>query len=142
MIKKTLGVIALGGVTVISGGSLALANNNNNAQLNSLISNTQEYTGSIKINPSEYKNVDIDESQELTGLATITIDEAKKIAEERFNGIISSIELDIENNNLIYAVKINGQEVNIDAGNGSILQIEESDDGILESLEKNDSSDD
>jgi len=86
------------------------------------------YEGSIIVDESKYEGVsEEDESEALAGLATITADEAKNFAEDEIGSTASNVELGNENGSLVYEVQIGKQEVKVDAGNGSILHIENDD---------------
>ncbi|CAM3461792.1 PepSY domain-containing protein [Deinococcus saxicola] len=79
--------------------------------------------GSIML-PAEQKGVEVPDAQESAQylkLAKITLDQAKAAAMAAVPGIVTSIELDEEDGYLVYEVKIGGQEVIIDAGNGKVL---------------------
>ena len=88
------------------------------------------YQGSITVDGSEYDSIsEQEESNALAKLATITADQAKQYAEEAVNGTetASKVELGNENGTLVYEVTIGNQEVKIDAGDGSVLHIENTD---------------
>ena len=88
------------------------------------------YQGSITVDGSEYDSIsEQEESNALAKLATITADQAKQYAEEAVNGTetASKVELENENGTLVYEVTIGNQEVKIDAGDGSVLHIENTD---------------
>lgn len=92
--------------------------------------NETEVYGSIKLGaePAGEELDDAVEAAQYAGLATITADEAKQIAEARVGGAASDVQLGDENGTLIYEVLIGGQEVKVDAGNGAVLAVE-ADDG-------------
>lgn len=72
-------------------------------------------------------NDDAEEQQEaakLQSLAKITLQQAQQAAESAVAGKASSVELENENGNLVYAVEIGKQEVKVDAGNGRVLYTE------------------
>lgn len=127
-------MLALG--LLLGGGSIGayqVAAQNNNAAQVSTATQQQEaqdpsYHGSIAIDNAKYEGKnEQDESKALAGLAKITADQAKQIAETKVGGAASSVELDNENGTLVYEVKIGTQEVKVDAGNGTVLQIENDD---------------
>lgn len=61
------------------------------------------------------------ESAKLHTLAKITPQQAQQAAEAIQPGQASSVKLEEENGNLVYAVKIGQNEVTVDAGNGKVL---------------------
>jgi Peptidase propeptide and YPEB domain len=61
------------------------------------------------------------ESQKLQSLAKITPQQAQQAAEASAKGTASSVKLENENGNLVYAVAIGQNEVIVDAGNSKIL---------------------
>ena len=141
MNKKIIGMLALG--LLLGGGSIGayqVAAQNNNATQVSTATQQQEtqdpsYKGSIMVDEAKYEGKsEQDESKALAGLAQITADQTKQAAEIKIGGTASSVELDNENGNLIYGVRIGNQEVKVDAGNGSMLQVE-NDDNEKESAE-------
>jgi len=64
---------------------------------------------------------DQQESAKLQPLAKITSQQAQQAAEQAGGGKASSVKLDNEDGNLVYAVVIGQQEVKVDAGNGKVL---------------------
>ena len=85
----------------------------------------QTYAGSITVDDTKYEGLsEQEESKALVGLAEITADEAEQVAEAKVGGTASKVELGNENGTLIYEVEIGNQEVKVDAGNGSVLQVE------------------
>lgn len=72
-------------------------------------------------------NDDVEEQQEaakLQPLAKITARQAQQAAQTSVGGQASKVELENEDGNLVYAVKIGQQEVKVDAGNGRVLYSE------------------
>ncbi|MBW4685523.1 MAG: PepSY domain-containing protein [Komarekiella atlantica HA4396-MV6] len=72
-------------------------------------------------------NDDQEEQQEdkkLQALAKITAEQAKQAAETSVGAKASSVKLENEDGNLVYAVEIGQKEVKVDAGNGKILYTE------------------
>lgn len=72
-------------------------------------------------------NDDVEEQQEaakLQPLAKITAQQAQQAAQTSVGGQASKVELENEDGNLVYAVKIGQQEVKVDAGNGQVLYSE------------------
>lgn len=72
-------------------------------------------------------NDDVEEQQEaakLQPLAKITAQQARQAAQTSVGGQASKVELENEDGNLVYAVKIGQQEVKVDAGNGRVLYSE------------------
>lgn len=75
----------------------------------------------------QHHNNDAEEQQEvakLQPLAKITAQQAQQAAETAVGGKASSVKLEDENGNLVYAVEIGKQEVKVDAGNGRVLYSE------------------
>lgn len=71
---------------------------------------------------------DLEEQQEaakLQSLAKITLQQAQQAAETASAGKASSIELENEDGNLVYAVNIGQKEVIVDAGDGRVLYTED-----------------
>ena len=72
-------------------------------------------------------NDDVEEQQEaakLQPLAKITAQQAQQAAQTSVGGQASKVELENEDGNLVYEVKIGQQEVIVDAGNGRVLYSE------------------
>lgn len=67
------------------------------------------------------------ESKALSGLAKITADQAKRVAEAKLGGTATEVELGTENGTLVYEMLISNQEVKVDAGNGSVLKVQQAD---------------
>jgi Peptidase propeptide and YPEB domain len=64
------------------------------------------------------------EAQKLQSLAKITPQQAQQAAEAAQGGQASSVKLENEDGNLVYAVAIGQKEVKVDAGNGRVLYTE------------------
>ena len=64
------------------------------------------------------------ETENLQSLAKITLEQAKKAAEEALGGTASSVELEVEDGSLVYEVEIGQTEAVVDAGNGEVLYTE------------------
>ncbi len=64
---------------------------------------------------------DQQESAKLQPLAKITPQQAQQAAEQVGGGKASTVKLENEDGNLVYAVTIGQQEMKIDAGNGKVL---------------------
>ncbi|MEH1932875.1 MAG: PepSY domain-containing protein [Nostoc sp.] len=69
-------------------------------------------------------NDDAQEVAKLQPLAKITGKQAQQAAETSAGRKASSVKLENEDGNLIYAVEIGQQEVTVDAGNGKVLYVE------------------
>jgi hypothetical protein len=72
-------------------------------------------------------NDDAKETQEgakLQSLAKISPQQAQQVAESAQGAKASSVKLENENGNLVYAVAIGQKEVKVDAGNGKVLYID------------------
>lgn len=68
-----------------------------------------------------------EESQQLLAKAKITADQAKKIAEAKVGGTATDATLGDEDGTVVYEVTISGQDVKVNALDGSILRVEKSD---------------
>jgi len=83
------------------------------------------YTSSIQVPPKT------DEAT-LASLAKITAEQAKAAALKKVLGTVVKTDLEDENGNLVYSVKIKTptgkQEAKVDAGNGQVLLLEAADD--------------
>ena len=132
--KKTLGLLTLG--LLLGGGSIGayqvMAQNSNATQTPAVVVEQEvqdpSYHGSIAVDETKYEGMsEQDESKALTGLAGITADQAKQAAEAKVGGTATDIELGSENGTLVYEVKIGNQEIKVDAGDGSILLVEQDD---------------
>ena len=64
------------------------------------------------------------ESSRLQSLVKITPQQARQAAETAQRGRASSVQLENENGNLVYAVRIGQREVKVDAGNGRVLYVD------------------
>ncbi|PSM50350.1 peptidase M4 [Chroococcidiopsis sp. CCALA 051] len=64
------------------------------------------------------------ETTQLQSLAKITPQQAQQAAQTALGGKASSVQLENEDGNLVYAVKIGQQEAKVDAGNGKVLYTE------------------
>lgn len=76
------------------------------------------------------------EAAKLKPLAKITAQQAQQAAQTSVGGQATKVELENEDGNLVYAVKIGQQEVKVDAGNGRVLYSESENQGN----EKNEAS--
>ncbi len=84
-----------------------------------------QLNGSIAVDEAQSEGLsEADEAAARAPLATITEDEAVAAAQAEVPGTVDEVELDNENGSLVYEVKIGGQEVKVDAGNGAVLHIE------------------
>ena len=73
------------------------------------------------------KNDDAEDKQassRLQSLAKITPQQARSTAESAKGGTANSVKLENEDGNVVYSVAIGQEEINVDAGNGKILQIQ------------------
>jgi len=65
-----------------------------------------------------------EEFAQLAPLAKMTAEEAKTIAKSSLTGVVTEVELDNENGNVVYSVEITDnnvkKDVKIDAGNGKV----------------------
>lgn len=88
----------------------------------------QNRTGNQESEASDSEtNDDAEEQQEaakLQPLAKITAQQAQQAAETAVGGKASSVKLEDEDGNLVYAVEIGKQEFIVDAGNGRVLYSE------------------
>jgi Peptidase propeptide and YPEB domain len=64
------------------------------------------------------------EAQKLQSLAKVTPQQAQQAAEAAQGGQASSVKLENEDGNLVYAVEIGQKELKVDAGNGRVLYTE------------------
>lgn len=88
---------------------------------------TPAYKSSIQL-PAEQQGVELPDAQEeaqLRSLARITPQQAAQAARAAVPGTVSSVKLENENGNLVYAVVIGQTEVKVDAGNGRVLHQEQ-----------------
>jgi hypothetical protein len=109
-----IGIIALAGI-----GSLAYANPGKSVPASAQIIKLAE----VSDGDGEADD-DAQESAKLKFLAKITALQAKQAAEANSGGSASSIKLENEDGNLLYAVIIGQTEVKVDAGNGRVLYTE------------------
>lgn len=130
-------ITALALTMVMAGGGafgVMSAANNASAQTPSVVSadsqqhrkNETPLNGSIRVDP-ETKDESLSEAEEdaqYVGLATITEAEAKRAAETKVGGTASRFKLGNEKGSLIYEVEIGNQEVKVDAGDGTVLEVE------------------
>lgn len=84
-------------------------------------------TGSIQVEGKHHKRA------ELAALAKISFDDALKAAEARVPGSVIKAELEAEHHTLMYSFEILGAdktvaEVEIDAGNGKVLDVDKDND--------------
>ena len=88
--------------------------------------NEQEptYTSSIRVQDNGQETDDGTEAKKLASLAKISSDQAKAAAEKSVGGTASSVKLEEENGNVVYAVTVGTKEVKVDAGNGNVLATE------------------
>jgi len=132
-IKKLLAMMLVFSFLVTVGVMQIAAQSNNtenDLDQDQLEMSEPSYQGSITVDGSEYDSInEQEESNALAKLATITADQAKQYSEEAVNGTetASKVELENENGTLVYEVTIGNQEVKIDAGDGSVLHIENTD---------------
>ncbi|MCL5798320.1 MAG: PepSY domain-containing protein [Patescibacteria group bacterium] len=89
---------------------------------------TPSYTSSVTVSESLETNTS-EEVKKLSSLAKISADQAKAAAEKATGGTASSVKLEDENGNVVYAVTVGSKEVKVDAGNGKILHTELADSG-------------
>jgi uncharacterized membrane protein YkoI len=82
------------------------------------------YASSIRIQESAQEMDVATEAKQLASLAKISSDQAKAAAEKSAGGTASTVKLEEENGNVVYAVTIGTKEVKVDAGNGAILHTE------------------
>lgn len=69
------------------------------------------------------------EGNDLLSDATLTPAEAAAIAERETGGTAGDIELERENGRLLYEVEAGGNDVTIDANDGTVVSVEADDDG-------------
>ena len=134
MNKKTISMLVLG--LLLGGGAIgayqagAQSKNAVKAQASAEQQETQDpsYKGSITIDETRYEGKnEQDESKALAGSAKITAEQAKQAAEAKVGGTASKVELGNENGNLVYEVNVGKKEVKVDAGNKSVLKVEQND---------------
>ena len=82
------------------------------------------YGSLIRVDEARYEGMsETDEAAALSGLATVTPEQAKAAALEANPGTsVIKVELDNENGALVYSVELsNGADVKVDAGNAAVL---------------------
>ncbi len=136
--KKTAVLAALGiGALAAGGTGFAHAAVTDNAPPDASSSGVEQqdpsYTGSVKAPPeaggtgtngteaSDTPQSEANEAAVLQGLAKITPDQAKAAAAKAANGTATTATLGNENGYVVYEVKVDNQEVKVDAGNGNVL---------------------
>ena len=85
------------------------------------------YGSSIRVSDAQYEGVsEADEATALTGLVTITPEQAKDAALAANPGAtVVKVELDNENGAVVYSVELsNGMDVKVDAGSAAVLYID------------------
>lgn len=90
--------------------------------------NVQEpqLNGSIQVAQDQANaQSEADEAAALAPLATITSDQAVAAAQAQVPGQVQQVELDNENGSLVYSVEIDGKDVKVDAGTGTVLHVEQ-----------------
>ena len=86
-------------------------------------SDKPDFTSSVRV--SDTSEVDeATEVKQLRSVVKISEAQAKAAAEKNAGGVASSVKLENENGNVLYAVVVGDKEFKVDAGNGSILQVE------------------
>jgi len=99
----------------------------------------KDYISSIRVVDTSDNVPEVSEAEEstqLTSLATITEEQAKKIAigsvDSTLVGELTDVELENEDGNVVYAIEFTKDgietDVKIDAGNGKVLKIESDND--------------
>jgi uncharacterized membrane protein YkoI len=85
--------------------------------------------GSIAVPQGQSEGLsEADEATALAPLAKITPDEASAAAQAEVSGAVQKVELENENGSLVYSVEIGGKDVKVDAGTGTVLQVEAAED--------------
>lgn len=101
--------------------------------------NNQEpnYTSSIRVasQANDSETNDTTEAKQLASLAKISEAQAKAAAEKSAGGSASSVTLEEENGNVVYAVTVGKKEVKVDAGNGKVLHTETAEAGETKEIE-------
>ncbi|GAA5514576.1 hypothetical protein Dcar01_03332 [Deinococcus carri] len=90
---------------------------------------TPAYRSSIQL-PPEPQGAEVPDAQEeaqLRTLARITPQQATQAAQATVPGTVSSVKLEDEDGNLVYAALVGRTEVKVDAGNGRVLHQEAAD---------------
>jgi uncharacterized membrane protein YkoI len=116
-VSAAIGIVSLAGL-----GSLAYANQGRSvaAPLQSVkLAEVSDGDGET-IDDAQDKQ----ESAKFQSLAKITAPQAQQAAEANSGGRASSVKLENEDGNLLYAVTIGQKEVMVDAGNGRVLYTE------------------
>ncbi|MGB9749969.1 MAG: PepSY domain-containing protein [Caldisericia bacterium] len=98
------------------------------------------YVGSIKVNDTNEQD-EASEQTMLEKLAKISQTDAEKIALKKVYGTVVKTSLDNENGYVVYSVEIKDTqgkvfEVKVDAGNGKVLIVENSDENEKEEINK------
>ncbi|MGB9878986.1 MAG: PepSY domain-containing protein [Candidatus Pelagibacter ubique] len=98
------------------------------------------YVGSIKVNDTNEQD-EASEQTMLENLAKISQTDAEKIALKKVYGTVVKTSLDNENGYVVYSVEIKDTqgkvfEVKVDAGNGKVLIVENSDENEKEEINK------
>lgn len=122
--KFTIALFALllGGAGVV--GSVAYAQNKTQP---AVVNQAQSVVNQDQNDPADGNQSEAVESQALTSQATITADQAKQIAETKTGGKATDATLGDENGTVVYEVTVGGQDVKVNAKDGSIVKIEKSD---------------
>lgn len=116
-VSAAIGIVSLAGL-----GSLAYANQGRSAvALLQSVKLAEVSDGDGETNDDAQ---DKQESAKLQSLAKITAPQAQQTAEVSSGGRASSVKLENEDGNLLYAVTIGQKEVKVDAGNGQVLYTE------------------
>ena len=113
-VSAAIGIIGLAEI-----GSLAYANQGKSVTAPSQIIKLAEVSDG-----DGETNDDAQESAKLKLLAKITAPQAQRAAEASLGDRASSVKLENEDGNLLYAVVIGQTEVKVDAGNGRVLYTE------------------
>jgi len=72
----------------------------------------------------------LEEGNELRSEATLSPEQAAAIAERETGGTAGDIELEREDGRLLYEVEAGGNDVTIDANDGSVVSVEADDDEV------------
>ncbi|MEJ6485652.1 PepSY domain-containing protein [Nostoc punctiforme UO1] len=91
----------------------------NNGLYNTKIAQASDGDGETNDDQQEQQ-----EDKKLQALAKITAEQAKQAAETSVGTKASSVKLENEDGNLVYAVEIAQKEVKVDAGDGKVLYTE------------------
>jgi len=121
-------------LTLVLGGFAGCGNENPGASDSALAPGASGGDADVQ-DPSYTSSITVPEDtddEQLSGLAKIASEEAEAAALAQVPGTVIESELENENGNVVYAVKIDTgsgvKEVKIDAGNGMVLHIEAGDD--------------